>query len=65
MKRLPEENLFTPMGSKIHSYRREGEDDVEYEVYHVRFNKCWSSLYYFSQNEHYLFEVHVQFNAGQ
>ena len=36
-KRLPEENKFTPMGSKIHSYTRENEDGVEYEVYHV----CW------------------------
>jgi len=33
-KRLPEENKFTPMGSKVHSYTRENEVGVEYEVYH-------------------------------
>lgn len=35
IKRLPDENKFIPMGNKIHAYTTE-EDDVEYEVYHVR-----------------------------
>ena len=35
IKKIPEENTFTPMGSKIHSYTRNNEENIEYEVYHV------------------------------
>lgn len=34
IKKIPEENTFTPMGTKIHSYTRENESNTEYEIYH-------------------------------
>lgn len=38
IKKLPEQNSFTPMGDKIHSYKLDKEDATEYEIYHCDLN---------------------------